>query len=222
MKPYVICHMMTSVDGRIDCPMTEQLPGVEDYYETLDALHVGAMIFGRVTAELEMADPGKFEKQDESIGAFAFAKNGESVCYTVILDTKGTLRWDGYAEKDSLIIVTSEKASKAYLDYLSTLGISWIACGKESIDLEKALDVLYENFGVKRVAVVGGALCNTGFLSAGLLNEISLLIGAGIDGRGGMPAVFDGRPENAPVMKLSLQSAKAMESGAVWIRYLAQ
>ena len=26
-KPYIVCHMMTSVDGRIDCAMTEQLPG---------------------------------------------------------------------------------------------------------------------------------------------------------------------------------------------------
>lgn len=24
-KPYIICHMMTSVDGRIDCNMTEHL-----------------------------------------------------------------------------------------------------------------------------------------------------------------------------------------------------
>ena len=37
-KPYVICHMMTSVDGRIDCAMTEHLPGVAEYYDTLDAL----------------------------------------------------------------------------------------------------------------------------------------------------------------------------------------
>lgn len=34
-KPYIICHMMSSVDGRIDYAMTEQLKGVEDYYETL-------------------------------------------------------------------------------------------------------------------------------------------------------------------------------------------
>ena len=26
-KPYIICHMMTSVDGRIDCGMTAQLDG---------------------------------------------------------------------------------------------------------------------------------------------------------------------------------------------------
>ena len=25
MRPYIISHMMTSVDGRIDCPMVEQL-----------------------------------------------------------------------------------------------------------------------------------------------------------------------------------------------------
>lgn len=31
-KPYIICHMMTSVDGRIDCAMTEHLPGVQEYY----------------------------------------------------------------------------------------------------------------------------------------------------------------------------------------------
>ena len=28
-KPYIVCHMMTSVDGRIDCAMTENLPGVQ-------------------------------------------------------------------------------------------------------------------------------------------------------------------------------------------------
>ena len=36
-KPYIICHMMTAVDGRIDCAMTEQLPGVQEYYSTLDS-----------------------------------------------------------------------------------------------------------------------------------------------------------------------------------------
>ena len=59
-KPYITCHMMTQVDGRIDCAMTEQLPGVEDYYQTLDELNVPTTISDRVTAELEMAE-GIFE-----------------------------------------------------------------------------------------------------------------------------------------------------------------
>ena len=28
MKPYIICHMMMSLDGRIDCAMTAKLRGV--------------------------------------------------------------------------------------------------------------------------------------------------------------------------------------------------
>ena len=62
-KPYIICHMMTSVDGRIDCAMTSQLPGVEDYYKTLAELNVPTTVSGRVTAELEMAEPGFFEQK---------------------------------------------------------------------------------------------------------------------------------------------------------------
>ena len=54
-KPYIICHMMTSLDGRIDCAMTSQLKGVDDYYKTLDMLNVPTTVSGRVTAELEMA-----------------------------------------------------------------------------------------------------------------------------------------------------------------------
>ena len=32
-KPYIVCYMMTSVDGRIDCDMVGKLAGVEDYYQ---------------------------------------------------------------------------------------------------------------------------------------------------------------------------------------------
>ena len=61
-RPYIICHMMTSVDGRIDCAMTEHLPGVQEYYDTLDALNAPTRISGRVTAQLEMSKPGVFAR----------------------------------------------------------------------------------------------------------------------------------------------------------------
>lgn len=59
IKPYIVCHMMTSVDGRIDCAMTEHLPGVQEYYDTLDALDAPTRISGRVTAELKTYDEAK-------------------------------------------------------------------------------------------------------------------------------------------------------------------
>ena len=55
-KPFVACHMMMSVDGRIDCGMTSKLHGVDEYHATLDALDVPCRVSERVTAELEMAD----------------------------------------------------------------------------------------------------------------------------------------------------------------------
>ena len=44
-------------------------------------------------------------------------------------------------------------------------------------------------------------------------------MGAGIDGRGGMPAVFDGRAMTHGVTGLKLMDVKRFASDAVWIRY---
>ena len=52
-----------------------------------------------------------------------------------------------------------------------------------------------------------------------ILDEISILIGAGIDGRGGMAAVFDGLPMERPVAPLKLTNVQQFSSGAVWLRY---
>ena len=54
-KPFIVCHMMMSVDGRIDCRMTEKNKDVDEYYETLKALDTPTTLSGRVTAQLELA-----------------------------------------------------------------------------------------------------------------------------------------------------------------------
>lgn len=198
-KPYIVCHMMTSVDGRIDCAMTEHLPGVQEYYDTLDALDAPTRISGRVTAELEMALPGKFEaKTAEALGREAFSKAADAEGYEIVVDTHGTLLWGESAEDERpLLILTSEQVSKEYLAYLNGKHISWIACGKEHVDLKRACEIL----------------------AAGLLDEVSILIGTGIDGRGGMQSVFDGLPMERGVTPLKLTSVQQYGSGAVWLRY---
>lgn len=220
-KPYIICHMMTSADGRIDCAMTSQLPGVSDYYETLSALNVPTTVSGRVTAELEMAEPGAFGAVDATpFGKEGFSKKADATGYEIVVDTHGKLLWhnaDGM-EKPYLI-VTSEQVAKEYLNYLDMKNISWIACGKEKVNLARAAKILFEEFGVERMGVVGGAAINTAFLNDGLLDEISILIGAGVDGRTEMPSVFDGRDMNYPLTHLTLSDVKQFGSGAVWLRY---
>lgn len=220
-KPFIVCHMMTSIDGRIDCEMTGQLKGVEDYKATLKALGTPTTLSGRVTAELEIALPGKFEaKKYRALGMEKFSKKSNSTGYEIIVDTHGVLLWSDSAEMEKpYLIITSEQVATEYLAYLDARNISWIACGKEEIDLQRATEILAKEFYVQRMAVVGGPAINTTFLEAGLLDEISLLIGAGIDGRNGFPTVFDGLPKEHKVIDLTIKNVEQFESGAVLLSY---
>lgn len=80
-------------------------------------------------------------------------------------------------------------------------------------------EILADKFDVERMAVVGGGHINAGFLKDGLLDEVSILIGAGIDGRAGMAVVFDGLEADHPVTQLKLTDVKKYDSDAVWLRY---
>lgn len=220
-KPYIICHMMASVDGRIDCGMTIKLRGNQEYYDTLDALNAPNRVSGRVTARLEMAEPGEFTPNDnEPLGAAGFSKAIDAAAYNIVVDTNGGLLWpDQTGSAQPLLIITSEQVSREYLAYLDKRHISWIACGGQRIDLARACEILADEFGVERMAVVGGGHINAGFLDAGLLDEVSVLIGPGIDGRGGMISVFDGLPADREPIALNLQSVTPYPDGAVWLRY---
>ena len=220
-KPYIICHMMTSVDGRIDCEMVGKLKGVEEYYETLKELNIPTTVSGRVTAELELALPGKFEnKNTEPYGKAGFSKKTDAKGYEVVVDTKGTLLWkNAKGMEKPYLIVTSENVSKEYLAYLDEQNISWIACGAKHIDIKEMSRILAEEFCVKRMGIVGGPMINTAFLDSGLLDEVSILIGLGIDGRGEMPPVFNGLPKDREPIKLKLETSKVYKTGAVWLRY---
>lgn len=223
-KPYIIVHMMTSVDGRIDCGMTAQLADEPEYYSTLDSLNVPTRISGRVTAETELTRGGKFNSQNKEIlGKTDFAKNATADSYNIVVDTKGTLQW-GKENGNNFphLIITSEQVTKDYLDYLNGQNISWIAAGKDQIDLAKAMEILADEFNIDRLAIVGGGKINGGFLEAGLVDEISILIGAGADGRTGQPSLFDGRPESSNPIALQLKDVESYEDGAVWLRYLVK
>lgn len=225
MKPYIICHMAESIDGRIDCDMTERM-GSDAYYPALDSLNCPTTIEGRVTCAMHSALPGKFEATDKtSVGAETFHKAADAAGYFCAMDTHGKLLWGGNTVGNSpLLCILSEDASKEYTDYLTEKGISWIATGKRHIDLARAMEILNSEFGVERIALVGGGNINGAFLRAGLIDEVSVMIGAAIDGRKGMPAVFDGIVADCPTSEyepyhLALQSVERCIQDTVWLRY---
>lgn len=103
---------------------------------------------------------------------------------------------------------------------LKNEGISYICTGKDVIDLPAAMELLYSEFGVERMAVLGGGHINGGFLAAGLIDEVSLLLAPGIDGRKGQTALFDGIADMDKMpARLSLLSVEQLENDILWIRY---
>ena len=211
---------MQSVDGRIDCDMVDKISG-DEYYTALKALDCTAVVEGRHSYQLHTCGFEEFKPNNHiSVGKECFYKANGSKELEISVDNKGVLLWNKTNNENRLCIV-SEKTSTEYLEYLKSLGISYIVTGKEKIDLRRAVEILSSVFDIKRLAVVGGGIINGGFLQEGLIDELSLMIGPGIDGRNNQPTLFDGiqdREEFLPV-KISFKEVSTFPNGVVWLRY---
>lgn len=222
-RPYIISHMMMSVDGRIDCPMVAQISG-DEYYTALESFGTSSKLSGRVTAALECSAVAEETEGCSGTGLAAecFHQAVQAEEYTIVVDTRGRLQFNqSQADGHPLLVVMSEQVTEAHLEQLSQQGVSWIATGRERIDLSRAVEILHSEFGVERLVVVGGGFINGGFLQAGLIDEVSVMIAPGVDGRQGQTAVFDGCTWKADApYRLRLKSVSQMEGTEVlWVRY---
>ena len=211
---------MQSVDGRIACDMVDKISG-DEYYTALDALECNAFIEGKHSYQIHQCGFDDFKpKSPSSINAETFHIASKSDKYSISIDTKGTLKWND-CDNNGRICIVSEQVPTEYLAYLEQLGISYIATGKESVNLPYAMEILASEFGVKRDAVVGGGKINGAFLTAGLIDELSVMIAPGIDGRIGQPSLFDFHCDEADYIpyKLDLKEVKAIPEGVIWARY---
>ena len=164
-RPYIICHMVASIDGRIDCSMVDKISGNE-YYETLEKLDCPVQLEGRVTMEHYNAAKEPFIANDTTpFGMTSVYKAVDSKEYIVAVDTHGRLRWPA-AEIDGvpLVCIVSEQVPQEYLEMLRNERISYICVGSDAIDLQAAMEILCTDFGVERLAVLGGGHINGGFL----------------------------------------------------------
>ena len=139
--------------------------------------------------------------------------------YIVAIDSMGKLCWpQNQFDGMPLLVITSEDCPKEYHDILTKQHISWVATGKDGIDLPRAMEILCEEFGVRRLSVTGGGNINGAFLRAGLLDEVSMMWCPGIDGRKGMAAAFDGLDADIAPTKLQLMSVERMGE-TIWAKY---
>ena len=210
---------MSLLDGRIDCDVTEKIETGDEYYDALNQLDCSSTLMGRVTMQMHYASAEPSEvKNNQPVGEECFNIAIRTKGYIIAIDTKGRLKWPhNQFDGMPLLVITSEDCPKEYLDTLTKQYISWIAVGKSSIDLKRAMEILRAEFGIERLSVTGGNI-NAAFLKEGLLDEVSMMWCPGIDGRKGMTAAFDGLTKDFPPTKLKLMSVEKLGE-TIWTRY---
>lgn len=222
MKPYIICHMLSSVDGKIDGNALGAVIAEGEYEATGAKLQGDAWICGRTTMQQHFAEDEPFVSASNTPAGpqpVFVARRADS--YVISVDTLGKLRWSsGDLDGDHLVCVVSERVSADYLAMLREKGISYVVAGQTSIDLAEVVDQLGEHFGIRTLLLEGGGHINGAFLEAGLVDEVSLLVVPGIDGRRDIPSVFDGlNPARNTAVPLKLKSVEQRANDTLWIRY---
>jgi len=224
MKPYVLCQMVCSVDGRIWGsrwrPKANVIPNL---FEKLhDQLGGGSWLCGRVTAQ-EFAKGTAYPPSDKVFARENWFAQREAKAWGIFLDAHGKAVW---ARKDiggdPILVILTEQVPDTHLAGLRADGVSYIFAGATKIDLAAALEMLNRELGIERLMLEGGGGANGALLRAGLVDEISLVISPAIDGSSGAPTVFNSGDVDlgpAPIEKMTLSSHEVLDGGAVWLRY---
>ena len=234
MRPYIICHMGTSIDGRLHpSRFTSAAAGVSrdvlrSHYERIhDSFEAEGWLVGRKTmsemakgSERTIANAPKVPRQPH-LGN----RDGRKLGITI--DPSGRVHYGkDNVGGDHVVAVLGEKVSDAYLAELREDGVSYIFAGSEGDDLEHALDQLATIFGVKKLMLEGGGRINGAFLKHRLIDEFSTLIYPAVDGTAGTQNIvdYDGATGERPGagQALRLTGCETLEGGMVWLRHTVE
>ncbi|ACG74504.1 bifunctional deaminase-reductase domain protein [Anaeromyxobacter sp. K] len=219
-RPYVICHMGPSVDGRIVTDGWPRSARLSAEYERIHAaLGADAWIIGRISMEpyagrapLPPRARGRLPRTD-------FIARSDAPSYAIALDPSGKLRWEsGAIDADHAVAILTERVPDRYLAFLRDRGVSYLFGGKDRIALPAVLRKLRARLGIRRLLLEGGGKINGSFLAAGVIDELSLLVAPVADGSVGTPALFDAG-EPGPRLRLRLLSAERRPGDLLWVRY---
>ena len=224
-RPRVICHMMTSLDGRI---LTDSWPISKDGRQQYELVHQGydpdGWLCGRVTMEQHFAQGTRPEAEvaREYRGGPRedFAAPGDHDSFAFAVDTHGRLAWGtNDIDGDHVVAILAERVSDEYLRFLRGRGVSYLLAGAPEVDLALALEKIGARFPVKTLMLEGGGRINGGMLRAGLIDEVSVLVSPVADGRIGTPALFDVEGDDVTPTRLTIDKVETRADGVLWLRY---
>lgn len=230
-KPFVVCHMFVSMDGKIDGAFMGHpaaVPARTEYGNLRSFYHCDATLYGTVTMAGGFAEgweahiphsSTRYPKEDWL--ASSVVKN-----YIISVDPKGKLAWSGsYIEKKGrpkahAAEVLTEQISEDYLGYLRGFGISYLFAGEKQLNCALLLHKLKTKLGIERLMLAGGGYINGSFLAEGLIDEVSLVIAPVADGNTHSVSSFERFDflSQTPAA-FSLLEAKKLAGDGLWLRY---
>lgn len=227
-RPYVICLMMTSVDGKIlgeKWGNSLQVKKLRDSFEKAhEKLGVGAWIVGRTTMEKDFTDfaPPILKKGHQEVDRADFVAAHEGESFAIAIDAGAKLGWkEPTMQGDHVITILTEAVPNAYLAHLKEIGVSYIFAGASKINLKTALKKLRKLFGIEKLMLEGGAHINGSFLNEELIDELHQLLLPIADGTIETSTLFE---VEASVKKkgatlLKLDNVKQIEDDVLWLTY---
>ncbi len=209
-RPYIICHMVTSLDGKVTgdfLSSAECADACEIYYDINRKLKSNGFICGRVTMEGSFTGgyyPDLSEYEPVHHGSnfkMDYILDDMSGFYAVAFDPKGKLGWksnriidpDGDPGYDGaqIIEVLTEQVDERYLGYLESMEIPYIFAGGTEIDVELVLFKLKNIIGCETLLLEGGSVVNGYFQRADVIDELSLVVAPIIAEKEGKPLFTD-------------------------------
>jgi riboflavin biosynthesis pyrimidine reductase len=221
-RPYVICHMVPSVDGRIVTARWKLPSSVYAEYErTARTFDADAWMIGRVSME---PYAGKARVPVRTVRApiprTDFVARRDAAGYAIALDPSGKLTWtSGAIDEEHVVTVLTEQVPDGYLAFLRSKGVSYVFGGRTDVNLRRVLEKLRRLFGIEKLLLEGGGKINGSFLAADLVDELSVLLAPVADGSVGTPSLFDAGEGKGPARPLKLLSVEERPSGLLWLRY---
>lgn len=229
-RSYVICHMMTTIDGKIASGI-KRVNLFDEYYDLYSkleqALKPQAWMCGRVTSE-EFAEAvgTPLPKTDIVVNADDFKSSSSDRSFMIAVDTKGVLRWKTNTltfpdqSRHQLIVAVTGQTPADYLAYLKQKDISYIFAGENDMDFSILFKKLKKDFQIDTVALEGGGLLNGSVMLSDLVDEISLIITPLVLNRSNAPVVFENKIDGpVNVKKYKLISSISQNNDSLWLRY---
>lgn len=112
------------------------------------------------------------------------------------------------------VLITVEGHPRERIRAYAGRGIQVITAGRGRVDLARALEILHDRLGVRRLLVEGGGGLNCALLRGGLVDEVRVTVAPRVFGSG--VSVFNGDGCRA---RLALLETRTLCGGWVHLRY---